>query len=100
QIYLVLKGGYSVLATPGGELHFFTLGNPGMATAGAGDVLTGILTGLLAQGYDAFTAARLGICLHSMAGDIAAEATGQESLLAADIIAYLGKAFQALKGIP
>jgi NAD(P)H-hydrate epimerase len=96
-IYLLLKGGYTVLATPEGELYFFTVGNPGMATAGAGDVLTGILTGLLAQGYSSFAAASLGISLHGLAGDLAAEAEGQESLLAADIIGHLGRAFTTLK---
>ena len=69
-----------------------------MATAGSGDVLTGILTGLLAQGYLPAEAVQLGVYLHGLAGDLAADALGEESLMASDIIAYLPAAFKTLKG--
>lgn len=97
QCYLVLKGGHTTIGTPDGRVFFNTNGNPGMGTAGAGDVLTGILTGLLAQGYPPLHACCLGVWLHGLAGDLAAEATGQESLLAEDLIQYLGPAFRELK---
>jgi NAD(P)H-hydrate epimerase len=72
-------------------------GNAGMATAGSGDVLTGLLTGLLAQGYSPVPAARLGVFLHGLAGDIAAAAMGQEALLAGDIVRFLGAAWKQLR---
>jgi ADP-dependent NAD(P)H-hydrate dehydratase / NAD(P)H-hydrate epimerase len=97
QCYLLLKGGNAAVATPTGEIYFATVGNPGMGTAGAGDVLTGIVTGLLAQGYPPETAILLGVCLHGLAGDLAAEAQQMESLIAEDIIQYLGAAFGALR---
>lgn len=93
KVYLLLKGAHSSLATPGGEVFFNRTGNPGMATAGSGDVLTGILTGLLAQGYSSTDAVIIGVFLHGRAGDIAAETSGQEALIATDIIDHLGKAF-------
>jgi NAD(P)H-hydrate epimerase len=67
-----------------------------MATGGTGDALTGIVTGLLAQGYGATNAARLGVFLHGLAGDLAAEVHGQESLLAEDVVQNIGRAFRAL----
>ncbi len=97
--YIVLKGGYSALASPDGQLYFSTAGNPGMGTAGSGDVLTGVLTGLLAQGYSTRDACMIGIYLHALAGDIAAEQLQQESLIAEDIIQYLGSAFAQLRSI-
>ena len=68
-----------------------------MATAGAGDVLTGIITGLLAQKYSSLNACILGVYLHGLAGDIAADKFSQEAMIANDIIDYLGDAFQANK---
>jgi NAD(P)H-hydrate epimerase len=97
QVYLLLKGGNTVIANPAGELHFLTVGNPGMGTAGAGDVLTGIICGLLAQGYRSEEAALLGACLHGIAGDLAAREQQMESVIAEDIIQYLGKAFAQLR---
>lgn len=97
HIYIVLKGRYTAIVTPQGEIFFNTTGNPGMATAGSGDVLTGIITGLLAQGYKAGEAAILGVYLHGLAGDLAAAASAQESVVAHDIIAYLGKAYTRLR---
>ena len=75
-------------------LFFNSSGNPGMATGGSGDVLTGIITGLLAQGYPAKDAAILGTYLHGIAGDIAKENVGEEALIASDIINYLPMAFR------
>ncbi|MFD0931182.1 NAD(P)H-hydrate dehydratase [Psychroflexus salinarum] len=72
-------------------------GNSGMATAGSGDVLTGLVTGLLAQGYSSLNAATIGMFLHGMAGDLAAKETSQESLIASDITNHLGYSFSKLK---
>jgi len=94
---ILLKGGYSTISDPTGKLTFNPTGNPGMGTAGMGDVLTGILTGLIAQGYSPEVAARLGCYLHGLAGDLAAAAGSEESLIAGDVVEYLGKAFTHLK---
>lgn len=96
-IYLVLKGANTSIACPDGNCYFNSTGNPGMATGGSGDVLTGILTGFLAQGYSAFQACILGIYLHGLAGDIASESTQQEALLSSDIINHMGQAFKAIR---
>ncbi len=96
-VYIILKGAHTCISTPEGKSFYNSTGNPGMATAGSGDVLTGILTGLLAQRYPSFDAAILGVYLHGLAGDLASEELGQESLTASDIIQYLGKAFLSLK---
>ena len=94
---IVLKGAYSMVATPGGMAWFNSTGNPGMATGGSGDVLTGIITSLLAQGCTADQAAIAGVYLHGLAGDLAATYTSQESLIASDIIDYLSDAFHQLQ---
>lgn len=96
QAFIILKGHYSALCMPDGKVVFNSSGNAGMATAGSGDVLTGIITALLARGYDRAEACQLGMYLHGLAGDLAAKELGQESLIASDIIAYLPKAFQRL----
>lgn len=96
QIYIVLKGHYTCISTPEGDCRFNSTGNPGMATAGSGDTLTGILTALLAQGYDPGHAAIFGVYLHGLAGDLAAADLSQESLIASDISHYLGNAFKTL----
>lgn len=93
---ILLKGANTCIATPEGDCYFNTTGNSGMATGGSGDVLTGILTGLLAQGYTPKDATILGVYLHGLAGDLAAEKIGQESMIAGDLINYLGNAFQQL----
>jgi NAD(P)H-hydrate epimerase len=96
---IVLKGHHTLVATPSGKGFFNMSGNAGMATAGSGDVLTGLLTGLRAQGYDAIDAARLGVYLHGLAGDIAADALGQEALLARDILQHMGSAWKTLNDV-
>jgi len=83
---IVLKGAHTSITTPEGNVFFNSTGNPGMATAGSGDVLTGILLSLLAQGYTPENAAVLGVYLHGLAGDIAAEELCYESIIASDII--------------
>lgn len=95
-IYIVLKGAYTSVSTPSGDVYFNSTGNSGMATAGSGDVLTGILTGLLAQGYNPFQAALLGVYLHGLAGDLAAQENSEPSLIASDILRMLGKAYREL----
>jgi len=93
NIFIVLKGHYTFIASPQGKGFFNSTGNAGMATAGAGDVLTGIITGLLAQKYSSLNACILGVYLHGLAGDIAAKNISKEALIADDIIQTLGNAF-------
>ncbi len=88
-VYLLLKGAHTAIATPQGKCWFNATGNPGMATGGSGDVLTGILTGLLAQGYAPEAAALLGVYWHGLAGDVAARERGQVGMVAGDLVTYL-----------
>ena len=94
--FVILKGHYTAICMPDGHVLFNPTGNAGMATAGSGDVLTGIITGLLARGYKPQEASVLGVYLHGLAGDIAANDLGEESLTASDIIHYLPRAFKRL----
>lgn len=94
---IILKGHHTLIALPDGELYYNTTGNCGMATAGSGDVLTGIITGLLAQGYDAKAASLLGVYLHGLAGDIGAKKLSKESLIASDLIEHLGEAYLSIQ---
>lgn len=94
KVYVVLKDAYSVTCTPSGNCYFNSTGNAGMATGGSGDVLTGIITGLLAQGYEPAEACIIGVYLHGLAGDIAVAKKSMQSLIASDIIEYLGYAFK------
>lgn len=96
QCYIVLKGAWTAVITPDGEISFNPTGNPGMATGGSGDVLTGILLALLAQGYSAKDASRLGVYIHGMAGDIACRQMGEISMTAGDIISALPEAWKEL----
>ncbi len=91
---VVLKG-HRTLITDGLHRAHNTTGNPGMATGGAGDVLTGLICAIACQGLAAFPAARLGVYLHGLAGDLAAAELGQVSLIASDLIRFLSVAFQA-----
>ena len=93
-INVILKGHYSTIATFEGKVFLNTTGNQGMATAGSGDVLTGILLGLLAKGYAPENAAKLGVYLHGLAGDIALKKQSYESMIASDIIENLGYALK------
>ena len=90
---IVLKGHYTSVALPNGKVFFNTTGNPGMATGGSGDVLTGIILGFTAQGFLSEEAAMAGVFIHGLAGDIAAERMSQASLIASDIIEALPEAF-------
>ena len=94
KVILVLKG-HRTLVTDGVQCYYNTSGNPGMATAGSGDVLTGVITGLLAQGMTPWHAARVGVYLHGLAGDLAAEDKGEVGLIASDLLATLPSAIRA-----
>lgn len=89
----VVKGAHTSIATPDGQVFFNTTGNPGMATGGSGDVLTGVITALLAQKYSPLNAAMIGVYLHGLAGDLAAEKWGEESMLPSDIIDNISEAY-------
>ena len=95
-VIVVLKGAFTGIAAPDGQYWFNTTGNPGMATGGSGDVLTGLISGLLAQGMKALDAALTGVYLHGLAGDLAADASSQEALIAGDILKFIGKAFSEI----
>lgn len=95
--FIILKGHYSALCLPDGNVVFCPTGNAGMATAGSGDVLTGLLAALLARGYSQPEAAKLGTYLHGLSGDLAARDIGMESLMASDIIDYMPKAFREIE---
>jgi NAD(P)H-hydrate epimerase len=94
---VALKGQRTLVARPDGRAAVNPTGNPGMATGGTGDVLSGIAGALLARGCDAWTAATAGVYLHGLAGDEAAARMGQESLVAGDLIDHLPHAFRALE---
>jgi NAD(P)H-hydrate epimerase len=97
KVFIVLKGANTSVSTPDGKIFFNSTGNPGMATGGSGDVLTGMITSFLGQGYVPREAAVLAVYLHGLAGDIAADFLGHECLMASDIIDYLPQAFMELK---
>jgi len=92
KLTLVLKGDKTIVADSR-KVYVNRTGNPGMATAGTGDVLTGIIASLIGQGYDVFDASQLGVYIHGLAGDIAAKKKGEHSMIASDIIEYLPDAF-------
>ena len=94
KVTLVLKGAGTVIATPDGRVFINSTGNPGMATGGTGDVLTGMIAGLLAQGYMSTEAACLGVYLHGLAGDLAAGEKGEMSMIAGDLIEKIPAAIQ------
>lgn len=98
RAYVILKGFHSILATPSGEVYVNTTGNPGMATGGTGDVLTGILAGLTAQfgTKDWSHVLGMGVYLHGLAGDVAAERVGQASLVATDLIESIPAAYERI----
>ena len=92
-VIVVLKGAHTCITLPSGQVFFNSTGNAGMATAGSGDVLTGVLTGLLAQDYSPEVAAVMGVYIHGLAGDYALEFQSEESLMAGNILDSLGNAF-------
>ncbi|MDR2474159.1 MAG: NAD(P)H-hydrate dehydratase [Tannerella sp.] len=99
RIFVILKGAYTAVCIPSGNVYFNMTGNPGMATAGSGDVLTGIILGLLAQdNYTVHKATAIGVHLHGLAGDLAAKALSQDGMKAGDIIDYLPMAFRQMQG--
>lgn len=96
KIIIVLKGRYTAIIDPKGNTYFNTTGNPGMAKGGSGDVLTGIIAGLLARGYTPLIAAQLGVYLHGLSGDIAKQKFNQESMLPSDIIKAIPEAMKII----
>lgn len=94
NVHIILKGAYSAIIAPDGKCWFNITGNPGMATGGSGDVLTGVVLALLAQGYDAGTAARLATFVHGLAGDIACKKRGEIGMTAGDMVGYLPVAWK------
>jgi ADP-dependent NAD(P)H-hydrate dehydratase len=97
NIVVVLKGHHTIV-TDGKNVYYNNTGNPGMATGGCGDVLTGIITALLGEGLTPFDAAQLGVYVHGLAGDLAAQELGQTSLIASDLIRFLPPAFKQVAG--
>lgn len=97
NVHIILKGAYSAIIAPNGKCWFNTTGNPGMATGGSGDVLTGVILALLAQGYETETAARLATYVHGLAGDIACKKQGVIGMTAGDIISKLPMAWRMLE---
>ena len=94
--YIILKGAYSMIITPDGKCYLNPTGNPGMATGGSGDVLTGIILALTAQGYSSYEACLIGTYVHGLAGDIAAKKIGMISMTAMDIVDALPAAWKNL----
>jgi ADP-dependent NAD(P)H-hydrate dehydratase / NAD(P)H-hydrate epimerase len=99
NVIIVLKGAYTSISSPNGSVVFNTTGNSGMASGGSGDVLTGLITGLIASGYTPFEGAVLGVYLHGLAGDLALENQSSESLKAGDLPQYFGKSFDFTKSL-
>jgi NAD(P)H-hydrate repair Nnr-like enzyme with NAD(P)H-hydrate dehydratase domain len=95
--FVVLKGAFTSITSPDSRVFFNSTGNPGMATAGSGDALTGMILSFLAQGYTPEHAAVISVYLHGLAGDIAAEKSSFESIIASDIINETGTAFNRIR---
>lgn len=96
-VHVLLKGAFSLVASPEGQLAVNPTGNPGMATGGTGDVLTGVVAALLGQGLDTFAAGVLGAFVHGLAGDLAAESASQAGMAASDVHGWLPRAWQLLE---
>ena len=99
NVYLILKGARTIIAYPDGNVFINTTGNPGMATAGSGDVLTGAVASLIGQGIEIKDALKVAVYLHGLAGDIGAKYVGEYSLTAGDLVTYLPYAIKMLTGI-
>ena len=93
-IIIVLKGAHTSVCLPSGDVYFNSTGNPGMATGGSGDVLTGLITGLIASGYSSAKAAIIGVYIHGLAGDFASRKLGQNGMMASDIVDKIPKAMK------
>lgn len=96
-VYLVLKGARTIISTPSGKIFINPTGNPGMASGGMGDVLTGIIGGLLSQGYNAENSCKIGVFVHGLAGDIAFEEISDSGYLATEVAEYITKAIKNIK---
>ena len=96
KVNILVKGAYSTMTNSSGELFINSTGNPGMATGGSGDVLTGIITGLIGRGYSPFDAMIIGVFIHGYSGDISKGELGEESLMASDLIDNLPKSFKKI----
>jgi NAD(P)H-hydrate epimerase len=94
---IILKGAFTQVVCPSGDVYINSTGNPGMATGGSGDVLTGIIAGLLAQGYTPVQAGIVGVYIHGLAADIAVRKVGQASMVPSDLISSLGEVFIRLE---
>jgi len=98
KCYVILKGAHTAISTPDGKVYFNSTGNPGMATGGSGDVLTGVITSLIAQHQSSFHAAILGVFVHGLSGDITADFLGQDGMIASDIVDHLPDALNSIHG--
>lgn len=96
-MHVILKGANSVIATPEGHLYFNMSGNPGMATGGTGDVLTGVLLALAANGLSCLDIARIGVFVHGLSGDLLAEEHGYRGITAGMMARNMGRAWKKLK---
>lgn len=96
QLFIVVKGAHTCITTPTGETYFNTTGNPGMAKGGSGDLLTGIITSLLAQGYSPLETCLISVFVHGFAGDLSRDVLGETGMIAGDLCEYLPKAFTQL----
>jgi NAD(P)H-hydrate epimerase len=99
QCTVVLKGAYTATCTRDGRIFMNPTGNVGMAKGGSGDVLTGLLTGLMAQGYEPEDACLIGVFLHGSAGDITAQDLGQDAMRPSDLVGALSTAWKRLRGV-
>ena len=99
HVYIILKGAHTCISTPDGASYFNTTGNPGMAKGGSGDVLTGIVTAMLAQGYSPLNACLICVFVHGLAGDLAKEELGETGMIAGDLCEYLPAAFKKISSM-
>ncbi|MFQ5924540.1 MAG: NAD(P)H-hydrate dehydratase, partial [Dehalococcoidia bacterium] len=98
QKTVVLKGAHTLVASPDGEAKISAMANPGLASAGTGDVLSGAIAGLIAQGLSCFAAAACGVYLHGAAGEIVRESLGDAGMIASDLLPALPRAIKKIKG--
>jgi hydroxyethylthiazole kinase-like uncharacterized protein yjeF len=97
KVYVVLKGAYTRIATPSGNIYFNSTGNPGLAKGGSGDILTGVITSLLAQGYSPLQSSLMGAYIHGLSADFALQSFSEESMIASDIVEHISAAYKSLK---